>query len=253
MKSTLPFGLATALVFLLAGCQFFSQKQDIRKFYFPVESLHAGLVYEYQSLSGDISEREYWYLKSFETDSGSFLVTTFYDRYFRINQILREKIVSNGSIAKSLLLYETDFNEGIQFKIETKIEAGNLFPFEVGDSSGVFLFSLNYRMPNDSAAKIYLIRNRRFGGVAPDFTFKNKKIPAVSFTLQEVLGSESEGTAEGQATGQEWYAEGLGLVQFIKNLGKGSHAMTREFRLVDTYPMSELEERAKALLLPKTK
>ncbi len=253
MRQLLPVFFLLSIAISIFNCQYFSAKNNIKKFYFPTENLREGKIYEYQSLNGDTAEREYWHLKSMKTDTGEYLVTTFYDRYFKINQILKEKIVDNGSVAKSLKLYEVDYKEGVQFIIEPTLEAGNLFPFEVTDSTGVFLYKLHYSMPNDPESKIYLIRNRRFGGAAPDFSFKNQKLKTISFKLVEILGHEKEGSAEGQAVGEEWYAEGIGLVQFIKSLGRGNHNFTREFRLVDIYPMSELEKKARVNLMPKEK
>ena len=241
---------AAAVFALSRWIQDRSGKRDVQAYYFPVESLHSGLVYEYMSLNGDTSNREYWYFRSFEVDSGTFLSCTQYSRYFQIEQIVREKIVESGALARDLFLYEPDFQTGKQNKITASIEAQSVFPFNVTDSMGVFLFKLHYYLPGDSAHKIYLIRNRSYGGNAPAFHYKGKKLDAVRFLVREVVGSEGEGVAEGEAVGEEWYAKGIGLVQFKKVWGKGENRSVREFRLVNTFPMSGLEERAKAHLVP---
>jgi hypothetical protein len=44
----------------------------------------------------------------------------------------------------------------------------------VSDSAGVFLFKLQFHPPDDPKATIYVIRNRRFLGDAPDFELDGK-------------------------------------------------------------------------------
>lgn len=231
------------LLVVLAACGN-GGKRNISAFYFPMDDLLGGKVYEYQSLGEGKPYSEYWYFRSSRTDTGTFLTGVYYDSNFQIGQIVREKIVRNGSLARNLLLYEPDFKAEKLVKVEANIEAPNVFPFEVSDSGGVFLFKLHYRPPSDSTAKIYLIRNRRFAGDAPEFSFRGKSHAAVRFTIREIVGQESEGAAEAEAFGEERYAEGLGLVYFRKEYGKGAARTLREFKLVDTYPMEILEQKA---------
>lgn len=218
-------------------------KRDIRAYYFPIENLKNGLVYAYASGEGDTTDRRYWYFNTMERDSGTFLIGTQYDRYFAINQITREKIVASGSLARNTFLYEQDTASGKSIPVRAAIESANIFPFQVSDSLGVILFQLSYHPPADTAATIYIIRNRRFLGDGPDFEFGGKRYPTVRFGLQEAVGHNKEGSAEVEGRGEEWYAKGLGLVYYRKSFGEEGN-IRYAFRLKETFTMSELERRA---------
>jgi hypothetical protein len=225
-----------------------SNKRNIKEFYFPTNELMTGKVYEYHSLDGDSTQVEYWYYRAFDRDSGVFLSATSYNRYFQIEQIVREKIVDNGALARDLFLYEPSAANGVQARIQAKIEVPNVFPFEVKDTTSIFLYKLNYKLPQDSTNRVFLIRNRIFGGDAPPFDLKGKSYPTIRLKLKEVFGSEGEGTAEGTASGEEWYAQGIGLVQFRKQYGEGENKTVRAFKLVDVYKMADMERKARAVI-----
>ncbi|MBK9339025.1 MAG: hypothetical protein IPM98_21795 [Lewinellaceae bacterium] len=228
----------------LASCS--DDKRRISDYYFPVQSLTSGLVYEYASEEGDTTDRRYWYYRSFVRDSGIFLAGTQYDRYLEINQIVREKIVETGSVARNAFLYETDTTTGKSIPIPAAIESPDLFPFQVQDSLGVFLFKLQYHPLSDSTATIYLIRNRRYLGDGPDFELAGKKYPTVRFGLQEAIGHSKDGSAEIEGSGEEWYAKGIGLVYYRKAFGKEDRQIRFAFRLRERFPMTELERRGEA-------
>jgi hypothetical protein len=249
-RKLLPILLILSVVVLVLisnkMCQ--KDKRNIKEFYFPTNDLLTGKVYEYRSLDGDSLKVEYWYYRAFDRDSGTFLSATSYNRIFQIEQIVREKIVDNGSLARDLFLYETNAENGVQTRIQANIEVPNVFPFEVKDTTGVFLYKLNYKLPQDSSNRVFLIRNRIFSGDAESFDFKGKKYPTIRFKLKEVFGSEGEGTAEGSAQGEEIYAQGIGLVQFKKYYGEGENQSIRAFKLVDIFKMTEMERRAKSVI-----
>ncbi|MBL7774763.1 MAG: hypothetical protein JNK89_02105 [Saprospiraceae bacterium] len=231
----------TFVVFLFLACT--DGKRNIRDYYFPVYDLQKGLVYAYAAEEGDSTDRRYWFYNSFVRDSGTFLVGTQYDRYFAINQIVREKIVDNGSLARNTFLYELDTASGKAIPVRAVIESANLFPFQVTDSLGIFLYSLHYTPPTDTGATIALVRNRRFLGDGPPFQFQGKSYPTVRFGLQEAIRHNAEGSAEIEGSGEEWYAKGLGLVYFRKSFGPGG-AIRYAYRLTETFSMQELERRA---------
>lgn len=227
-------------VCVLASC---GGKRDIRDYYYPLAEFRKGQVYEYDLVQADTSAPEYWYFRSFLRDSGQFMAATYYDRFFQIGQIVREKIVDNGSLARDYFLYEPDTVTGQARQIRAQLDAANVFPFQVQDSLGVFLFSLKYRPLSDTGAQVYLIRNRRFLGEAPDFEFKGKKYACIRFGLREVIGNDREGSLEIEGRGEEWYARGLGLVYYRKTYGS-ENQLRLEYRLKDVFPMAELERRA---------
>ncbi|MCB9314687.1 MAG: hypothetical protein H6569_00975 [Lewinellaceae bacterium] len=235
------FGLAFFFAVILFSCD--SGKRDIRAYYFPVDSLTTGQVYAYVSEDGTTGDQSYWYYQTIKSDSGTFLVGTQYDRFFEVNQIVREKIVENGSLARECFLYEPDTSTGKSIAIHTAIESANLFPFQVTDSLGVFLYRIKYAPPAEPEATIYLIRNRRYLGDGPDFAFEGKAYPTIRFGIREAIGHSAEGTAEIEGEGEEWYAKGLGLVYYRKSYGT-EHNIEYAFMLRERFPMEELVRRA---------
>ncbi len=237
-----------APLFLLAAGLFTccDGTRNVRDYYFPVQRLIEGKVYAYAAEEGDTTERRYWYYRAFVRDSGLFFSGVQYDRFFQINQIVREKITSDGVIARQVLLYEADTTGQKLLPVEAVIESDDLFPFQVRDSHGVFLYRLRYRPPFDSAGEIYLIRNRRYLGPGPDFEWEGKKYPVIRFGLREAVGHQAEGSAEIEGEGEEWYAKGLGLVFFRKTFGETGQ-IRLAYRLREIFPMTELERRSDRL------
>ncbi|MBL7807958.1 MAG: hypothetical protein JNN28_09100 [Saprospiraceae bacterium] len=220
-------------------------KRDIGAYYYPVKDLKGGKVYEYVVSQNDSVMPEYWYYRTFVRDSGLFLVGTYYDHRFQIGQIIREKITKSGALAKECHLYEADPNpdaEGGQVHTKTMIQAANKFPFAVTDSTGVFVFKLQFNPPDDPESTIYVERNRRFLGDAPDFEYDGKQYPCVRFGLKETIGNAKEGIDPVESKGEEWYAKGLGLVYYRKLYGDGAFKV--EARLTDIFSMAKLEQRA---------
>ncbi len=238
MRIFLSGSVLLAAIFLLA-CQS-DGKRNIRAYYFPAEDLHDGQVYQYAVTQNGSTANEYWYYHSFLRDSGLFLTATNYDRNYQISQIATEKLFESGAVSRDYFVYEPDTVSGKAVQVRTTIESANVFPFRVTDSLGIFLFRLHYAPANDTATKIYLIRNRRFLGDGPDFEFKGKSYPCIRFGLREVVGNDKEGTSEVEGTGEEWYAKGLGLVYSRKTFGD----YHLESKLTDRFPMTVLEQRA---------
>lgn len=232
---------------LLAACTAGGHR-DIRDYYYPVLDLQGGKVYVYDLAQGDSTAPEYWYYRTFVRDSGIYMAGTYYAPNFQIGQIIREKIVSNGSLARNYFLYGLD-SAGNQVQIPATLDAPNLFPFEVTDSAGVFLFRLHYQPPGENAT-IYLIRNRRYLGDGPDFPFNGKQYPTVRFALRDAVGNEQQGAAEIEGLGEEWWAKDLGLVYYKKSYGTAGQ-LTYEYKLTEIIEMEELERRAKYPLKTK--
>lgn len=232
------FFLLTCMALFWLGCN--RDRRDIEAYYFPVKTLGKGKVYEYTVSNRDSISLEYWHYRGFVRDSGLFLSGTFYDQQFRIGQIVREKLVKNGSLARECNLYEQTADG--QTLIPTHIETGNLFPFSVGDSSGTFEFKLHFNPPDDPRSTIYLNRQRRFVGDAPDFDFEGRSYACVRFAVRETISSSRNGKPEVESLGEERYAKGLGLVYYSKSYN--NNAFKVEGRLTDIISMQELEQRA---------
>ena len=227
------------LLFLYIICVFFSCHSDtknIRDYYFPLKELTNGLVYEYRAVQTDSLAPDYWYYRSVVTDTSTYLISTNYSAAnLTPRQLLREEMVSNGMLVHDLLLYETD-STGKQQQIHAEIIAGSIFPFEVRDSGGIFLFKITWQSPMQQATYT-LIKNRRYAGDTT-FVFQDKRYDAVVFKLKEGMEQRQEGSFEQEYSSVEWYAKGLGLVYFRKDIAKD---FVMEYRLADRYPMEKLE------------
>ncbi len=225
---------------LFAACS--DGKRNIRDYYFPVLDLQAGQVYVFESKDGEQTANEYWYYRGMVRDSGIFFTATYYDPSFRVGQITTEKITETGAVTREVYLYEKDTLSDKEIQLPTVLESRSVFPFQVTDSLGIYLYKLHYRPRFDTSATIYLVRNRSFLGDGPDFLFEGKHYPTVAFRLREAIGSQKEGNAEIEGEGVEWYAKGLGLVYFRKAFGDN---LVFEGTLKERISMQELEKRAK--------
>lgn len=243
MRTIFPsFILAGILLLTVLACTTPTHR-NIRAYYYPAYQLSEGKVYGYDMTTNGQTVSDYWYFTAFLRDSGVFLAATNYDMNFQISQIVREKITESGSVARDYFLYELDSTSGKVVSVSAKLIAPDLFPFEVKDSLGVFLFNIRYKPLSDTAATLYVIRNRRFLGDGPSFELDGKQYETVRFSTREVIGNEKEGSAEIEATGEEWYAKGLGLVFFKKSYGSKGQ-LQRTYKLKEIFQMSELEKRA---------
>ena len=147
-------------------------------------------------------------------------------------------MVSNGVLMNDYSIYEFDSLRH-QIKRPAKILNGNSFPFEVKDSTGVFLFKLRWDDPYTEGAYVELTRNRRYRGET-EYFFQKKKHDCVEFIVLELVDDYNNGHLEQQYSGKELYAKDLGLVYYRKNIGEG---FVLEYELVDTFSMNELEQR----------
>jgi hypothetical protein len=220
------------IIIVFVGCQ--SDQKNIRDYYFPLKALTGGLVYEYRAVNNDTLAPDYWYYRSFVTDTSVYLAATYYDAATLTPlQLVREEMFSNGMAAQDLYLYETD-STGKQRQIIANIESGSVFPFEVRDSGGIFLYKVSWQMQD---ATTTLIKNRRYTGDTT-FVFQEKTYDCVVFEVKELLEHDQEGFFEQEFDGVEWYAKGLGLVYSKKTI---TPTFILEYRLANRYPMERLE------------
>ena len=236
-------GSGVLLCLLFAAACVGDGKRDISDYYFPVEELRKGQVYEYDLVQGDSSSPEYWYYRTFQRDSGLFLAGTYYNDRFQIGQIIRQKITDEGILAQEYSLYDQDLETGKQIQTNAVIESPDLYPFRVKDSVGIFVFSLHYQPVTDPSTTIHLTRRRIFLGDAPAFEFKGETYICIRFGLLESIGTKKGGDEMLKGRGEEWYAKGLGLVYYRKVFGD-KNQVKFEYRLKDVFPMSELEKKA---------
>lgn len=233
-----PVLFIATLVIGLSSCRKNGPK-DIRDYYFPLRELEEGLVYEYQPVHLDSLTPAYWYYRSFIQDEGVFLTGTYYEYDLVPLQLVREELVRNGMLVQDVYLYDDKPDStGQQNRTAVEVLQGSAFPFEVTDSSGVFLYKIRWEPPQDSGAVITLVKNRRY---LKDTVVQvlGESHDAILFDVRELLTYDKEGVFEQAYGGQEIYAKGLGLVYYNKTIGEG---MTLSYALNRRYPMNELEQ-----------
>jgi len=217
-------------------------KKNIRDFYYPIEALKEPMVYEYQAINNDTMGAEYWYFKTHETDTAIYFTGNNFNRNFEVGQFSSEEIVENGSIQKDYVLFTYD-SLGQQVQIPAEIEFANTFPFEVKDSTGVFLQKMKWTFSENPMITTTLIRNRRYIGETK-YTYQSKIFDCIEFHLNELIDDFNNGHFEKEYEGTELYAKGMGLVYYKKVIDK----MVLEYGLVDVYPMEKFEQKFKASL-----
>jgi hypothetical protein len=227
-----------SVVLLIAACTGSFSKSSLRQYYFPAEELLQGQVYEYRSVGEEKYEPEYWYFRSFETDTATYLTGQFYDLEFNVRQFFREEYVSNGSFMLDYILYQPD-TSGELARIDADILAPNGLPFEEPDTTSVFLFKIQWEDPEVPGRTVTLIRNRRFIGFE-DWTHDNKSIECAVFEVKEIIETEEEGFQEIRTYGLERYGKGYGLIYYEKKIDDD---LFLQYALFDRYSMEKLEEK----------
>ena len=225
-------------IFSIVACQPKNKKINIKAYYFPLEKLKEARVYEYHSVNKDSTEIEYWIYQTYKNDTASFLTGKFYDDRFYLLQSFTEEIVGNGSLMHNYFLYAFD-SIGNPIQVPTEILVPNVFPFEVQDDGGIFLFKLKWNSGGTQNASTTLIRNRRYIGKT-NYPYKGKLLDCVAFELREIidLHIEGDGHSEPELAGKELYAKGIGLIYYKKQI---SETQILEYELADIYTLEKFE------------
>ena len=231
------------LLSLLASCQIEKEARNIEAFYFPLQSLKDGKVYEYQSVGNPNDPPVYWLYHSEKADGEEFLLGTAYSPEFLPDQSIREKRVDNGMKLTEFSTWETD-STGERRQVQASIQAGNVFPFLVKENPGVLLTSLRWQSSQADSATLSLVRNRQFD---KDTTviFQGEKTAAVKFQVRYLVDQEIEGHLELEYGGEEVYAKGIGLVFFKKDINKD---WKMAYELAAIYDLKAFEEKFKTKL-----
>ncbi len=182
---------------------------DLSRYYFPVSALSAqGMVYTYENLQDSSASPEVWR----HTRKGPNRIESInYGFDEEIVQRQYDRIVDNGVVTDSLMLYSTNAM-GQTARINIGIISPHRFPFQPGDSSSVWLTKMEWWQPEDSL-HIVLERRRRFQGYT-QWKMNGKKIPAVRFTTDDKFETEADGWTSTRWSGEEIYAQDIGLVYY---------------------------------------
>lgn len=233
----MPFKYLSSLTLLLVtawGCQ----NESLQDFYFPLDELRDGMVYEYQSAGDALDPPFYWYYRTLEQDGATFLTGMYYDHNFTPYQFMREEKVQNGMLLADYYLYEND-STGKQIQIPVEIEGGNVFSFEPPDPNVVLFSKIRFTAPSAPGTVSALVKNRQYVSDTT-YTYAGQTYDAAVFYVRELIDIENEGHVEHEYDGMEIYARGLGLVYFRKNV---SESFITEYKLADRYSMEAFEKK----------
>lgn len=205
---------------------------DLSLYYLPVDSLtEEGWIYSYKSLVDTTLESEVWqHIKT----SPSHITSINFDHNQQVVQKQYERIVGNGVLIDSLVLFFRDSN-GAVISNSVKVISPHRYPFDVADSSRIFLTQLEWWQPEDSL-HVVLERRRQFIGDTT-WIFQGRKIPAIRFLTRDKFETEDVGWTSSEWSGEEIYGHNTGLVYYRRNI---SQALRIEFELekIDKGPMT---------------
>lgn len=222
--------LAIILLVLLISCKE-NKVQNLSEYYYSLNTLDSGLVYEYRSINELNLAPEYWYYRSFPDTGFWSLVGQSYDQDFNVSQYIREKIVPSGALIKDLQISGTN-NQ----MISADIQKANVFPFMVQDSLEQFLYSVKWFDSSDSIE--YFLEKRRSFSHFEQGEVLGKKEKLAVFKLKENLETNRIGYTDSEWDAVEAYAKNLGLVYYKKEI---SPELIKEFALSRIMPMDSFE------------
>ena len=241
-----PLEGAGGWTLVLLACILFScnhEKESLQDYYYPINEIAEGMVYEYQSPLQDSVQHppHYWYYRVVKGEDGTeSFVGVYYNHNFDIEQLVRESVVNNGVKTDDVRLYEYD-DAGQRFDIRAEVKQNTTFFFEA-DETQILPYQLAWRSKIDPDASTILTRGRAFRGFV-SCEFNGEKQRCAKFQLDDIIEADhdTEGGQQFELTATELYAKGIGLIYSKKILPNGMEII---YDLKDRYPMSELEAKA---------
>ncbi len=236
--STIKFLLCGILFISLMQCT--NNKQNLKAYYYPIEELREGRMYEYKIVGNDSIVPEYWFYTTVNSEDGAiFLTGQGYDYAFNVNQFFKEEIVSNGVLLDDYRLFFQD-NTGQSVPVFPKIEEANVFPFEAKEVSGFLRTRMLWQNPLDTLLSTVFTRGRQFQGFE-EYDYLGKSITCAKFLTTEYYESDhkEEGFSEHRGNTIEYFAKGIGLVYYKKTIDEDN---VLEYYLSKRYTMEEFEK-----------
>ncbi|CAH0998804.1 hypothetical protein LEM8419_00132 [Neolewinella maritima] len=225
------------LPLLLLSC---TQQADVRDYYFPVRELTDGLVYEYAN-KGTLTDEpaEYWYFLGVDRDTALYLSATQYADGMTPVQLARERITNEGVELEELFLFPPSLS-GERKRVTTDIIYPRSFPFYLDDGRAVG-YRIGFSPPDNPDATNYVSLDRTYQKDTT-LTVMGQPRDAIVFGLTGEVSQRDPrlGDISPTFTGYEVYAEGLGLVEYYRDLGAGG---TVAGKLIRRIPMADYAER----------
>ena len=204
------------LIFYSISCNKVStMERPLESFYFPIKK-GGSVTYTYTSQGSDSLDNQLWKLTYNEHGEKAGLKGEIIQSDGKITHSWEESSTPTGMIMVNYAL-AMNTKENLRQLTSTHIVHDDIFPYKA-DIGGIFLFNLKWSDPADSSIKYELIRNRIFKGDTM-MNVLGKDYKAIHFKLKERVEVNNEGILGLDLSGEEYYAEGLGLVRYIKDLG----------------------------------
>ena len=211
---------------------------NLKPYYFPIEELKSGKIYEYQSAGNKHDPPFYWHYQTREENGLIFLNGTYFDHDFNVFQKIEEEMVSNGMLLQAFSWYEPD-STGAQVEVSVDIESGNVFSFERKEPASVLLSSFSWQPLLDPSMTISFVRNRQLEKDTT-FNFQNKELDCLKFYVRELIDQDKEGHLEQEYEAMEIYARDIGLVYFKKDI---SPDWKMAYKLTNIYDLASFEKK----------
>lgn len=230
--------LLFAVIILFSHCQTTSPQRDISAFYYTAATgIDHGLVYEYRVAGNDTIPPYYWHYQTEKDKDITFLVGQYLDETLTPRQFAKEKITKSGALMQDYFFVGRTA-QGAMLRVPVTVLDANVFPFQIIGTTDAFLFRAQYSETGDSSNITMLTRLRRWVGDTT-IVWKGQQLPCIRFEVTESLDNQQEGHFEQQFSGEEWYAKGIGLVRYSKEI---TPKIFLQYVLHDVYPIEQLNQ-----------
>lgn len=225
----------TIMTLSLVSCQV---EDDMSSYYFPLQDLEEGLVYNYVSSEDNALEDENWFYKSLLNATDTVLIGQFYGISGRIEQLIIEKTVSSGVFQDSLILYVPG-PDSTDIGISTQLGPASVFPF-FRSTKDTLRYKVIWTDPSDSLQ--YTLIKKKVFERDTTYTFEQQSRKALHFkTFVSVETFRDDmGMTQSEWKGEEVFAQGIGLVYYSQSI---SPEFTKAYRLEKRYAMDDFLER----------
>lgn len=240
MKFTIFF--FPALLFIVSCNGSKGSVRNVESFYFPLNQLSEGKIYEYHSTGNESDPPIYWHYKSEKIGESEYLTGTSYGPAMTPDQYVKEEKVANGMLLQDFITFEKDENGKAQ-PVKANVVNPNVFSFGVKKHGSVVVTTIKWTAL-DGSAHYTFVRNRQFE-TDTTVNFNGKNIQAVKFNIIELIDQEEQGHLELEYGGTEIYARGIGLFAFSKDISEG---WQMQYQLVNIYTKEEFEKKFNARL-----
>jgi hypothetical protein len=208
-----------------------SPQPELIEYYYPLDSLMGKTAFYTYSTNDFSYPLERWSFTVKEQDNGKlYLEKQSWADSSHIDQTYKIELTQQGAIIREQIIIAKD-SLGQWHKQELKISNNVDFPFaKWNEKESIWRFKASYIDPLDSTMQCTYTRDRQ-PLKQEEFAFNGKTYKAIRFSITEFneLNGTNGGHWEITHTGEELYAQGLGLV-YQKKGPKGQ--TPRELKLL---------------------